>query len=247
MKLWILSDLHQDFGKFDIEPPADADVAILAGDVQNDELLMRLGERLPTIYVAGNHDVYGYEYRHRLNALYEMSVRDGYPGLFFLENDALVLNGVRFLGSTLWTDYDRGNPLAMDIARRSMNDHRKITWQKQPNWLRFRPEEALKLHISSKKWLNQRFSEPFDGKTVVVTHHAPSERSVAPKFADQMLNHAYFSALDAEIEAWRPSLWIHGHTHTNFRYKIGETDVICNPHGYPSENEQFDPKLVVEI
>lgn len=245
MKLWIISDLHQDFGAFDIEPPADADVAILAGDIQNDELIVEIGNTLPTVFVAGNHEFYGYEHRERLDRLHELMLRSRF--LHVLENEEVVIDGVRFLGCTLWTDYDGGNPLAMDLARRSMNDHRRISWQKQPVWLRFRPEEARKLHIQSRNWLSERFSEPFSGKTVVVTHHAPSERSVAPKFAGDPLNHAYYSALDAEIERWGADLHVHGHTHTSFRYKIGKTEIVCNPKGYHNENPMYDPALIVEI
>jgi predicted phosphodiesterase len=243
MKLWIFSDLHQDFGRFDMPIPNGVDIAVVAGDVQNDELLIRLGETLPTVYVAGNHDFYGHEYHKRLQYLRDLPSSQFY----LLENDELVLGDVRFVGCTLWTDYDRGNPIAMDLARRSMNDHRKITWQKQPVWLRFRPQEAQMLHFQSKNWLSERLSEPFSGKTVVISHHAPSERSVEDKYASQMLNHAYFSALDAEIEEWRPSLWVHGHVHSNHDYVVGETRVICNPHGYPDENSSFNPSLVIEI
>jgi Icc-related predicted phosphoesterase len=135
----------------------------------------------------------------------------------------------------------------MDIARRGMNDHRKIKWGIGENSRNFTPEDALKLHKTSKNWLKERFSEPFSGKTVVLTHHCPSERSVHAKYAGQVLNHAFFSALDAEIEEWKPAYWIHGHTHVGFDYMLGETRVICNPKGYPGENAGFDPNLEVEI
>lgn len=242
MKIWIFSDLHRDFEAPPVDIPPDADVAVVAGDVQDDELLIRLGNTLPTVYVAGNHDFYGHEYAQRLENLRNLPSEQ----LYVLENEELVLGDVRFLGCTLWTDYNGGDPTAMTLAQFRMNDHRKIKWQKQP-WKRFRPEEALMLHRKSKNWLNQRFSEPFDGKTVVITHHAPSERSVAPKFAGDMLNHAYYSALDAEIERWGAGLHIHGHTHTSFRYKIGKTEIICNPKGYHNENPMYDPALIGEI
>lgn len=245
MKLWIISDLHQDFGRFDIDPPADADIAVIAGDVVNDEFLLRLAERMPVVFVAGNHDFYRHCHLERLGQLRDL-MHQGSP-FYFLENTTLLFGGVRFLGCTLWTDYNRGNPLAMDLAGRSMNDHRKIAWQKQPVWQRFRPEEAQKLHNQSRNWLSERFSQRFAGKTVVITHHAPSARSVAPKFAGNPLNHAYFSDLEAEILRWRPDVWVHGHMHTCFDYAVGETRVICNPHGYPRENPHFNSRLVVEI
>lgn len=244
MKLWVFSDLHRDFREpFDYLPPEGTDVIIAAGDIQDDDLLVRLSEHAPVVFVAGNHSFYNRCYAERMAELRALSS----DRLHVLENDAVVINGVRFLGCTLWTDYDRGNPLAMDLARKSMNDHRLISWQKLPVWQRFRPEEAYKLHKTSKNWLETCLSEPFDGKTVVVTHHAPSERSVAPKYAGQMLNHAYFSALEAEIETWKADLWVHGHMHACVDYMIGETRVVCNPRGYPGENPEFNPQLMVEI
>lgn len=238
MKLWIFSDLHMDHGAFDLEPPADADVAVIAGDVVNDEFLVRLSERLPVVFVAGNHEHYGHVYSERLAALLSLSS----DRLHVLENDAVTIDGVRFLGCTLWTDYNRGDPAAMHRARYSLNDHRFIKWQKEP-WQRFRPEEAMKIHQKSRAYLAANVL-PGD---VVVTHHGPHENSVHEKYAGDILNHAYYSDLSAEIEEWRPKLWVHGHTHCSFDYGIGRTRVVCNPHGYPGENSEFDPALVIGI
>lgn len=235
MNLWIFSDLHHDHGRFNLEPPAKADVAIAAGDIQNDDFLVALARQLLVVFVAGNHEFYGHAYAERLAALRAL------PGVTVLDNDTATIGGVRFHGATLWTDYGY-NPLAAETARRSMNDHRYIKWMKDP-YQRFLPSHATEMHEASKRYLAANV-KPGD---VVVTHHAPSERSVAPKYAGQLLNHAYFSALDAEIEAWEPALWVHGHVHTNFDYRVGETRVLCNPHGYPGENPDFNPALVVAV
>lgn len=235
MKLWIFSDLHQDHGRFDLEPPADAEVAIAAGDIQNDDFLVALARKLPVIFVAGNHEFYGHDYASRLAALRAL------PGVTVLDNDTATIGGVRFHGATLWTDYGH-NPLAAEVARRGMNDHRYIKWAKEP-YQRFLPSHATKMHEASRRYLAENV-KPGD---VVVTHHAPSERSVAARYAGQLLNHAYFSALDAEIEVWKPALWVHGHVHSRFDYQIGETRVLCNPHGYPGETPDFNPALVVSV
>lgn len=235
MNLWIFSDLHHDHGRFNLEPPANADVAIAAGDIQNDDFLVALARQLPVVFVAGNHEFYGHAYAERLAALRAL------PGVTVLDNDTVTIDDVRIHGATLWTDYGY-NPLAAETARRSMNDHRYIKWTKEP-YQRFLPSHATKMHEASRRYLAENV-EPGD---VVVTHHAPSERSIAPKYAGQLLNHAYFSALDAEIEAWKPALWVHGHVHTSFDYQIGETRVLCNPHSYPSENPDFNPALVVAV
>lgn len=235
MNLWIFSDTHMDHGRFSLDPPANADVAIAAGDIQNDDFLVALARQLPVVFVAGNHEFYGHAYAERLAALRAL------PGVTVLDNDTATIGGVRIHGATLWTDYGY-NPLAAETARRSMNDHRYIKWTKDP-YQRFLPSHATKMHEASRRYLDANV-KPGD---VVVTHHAPSEQSVAPKYAGQILNHAYFSALDAEIEAWKPALWVHGHVHTSFSYEIGSTKVLCNPHGYPGENPDFNPALVVAV
>ncbi len=235
MNLWIFSDTHMDFGRFDLEPPANADVAIAAGDIQNDEFLVRLAAKLPVVFVCGNHELYGQAYAERMAALKAL------PGVTALDNESVTMGSTTIHGATLWTDYGY-NPLAAETARRSMNDHRYIKWTKEP-YQRFLPSHATKLHEASKAYLAANVREG----DVVVTHHAPSEKSVAAKYAGQILNHAYFSALDAEIEAWKPALWVHGHVHSNADHMIGETRVLCNPHGYPGENREFDPALLVEV
>jgi Icc-related predicted phosphoesterase len=97
--------------------------------------------------------------------------------------------------------------------------------------------------------LHRELSQKFDGPTVVVTHHAPSPRSIAPKFADSELNPAFTSNLEPLIEHYQPALWVHGHMHNSSDYKIGQTRVVCNPRGYfPDElNPLFNPDLVVDL
>lgn len=242
MNLWIFSDLHQDFGKFDLPIPNNADVAIVAGDVQNDDFLVALGNKMPTIFVCGNHEFYGHCYGERLDELRSLPAEQ----LYVMHNQEMTLGNVRFVAATLWTDYGGHNPVAMNVARQSMNDHRRIKWSKDP-WMRFRPEEAAALHADSVRAIESVLSVPYDGPTVVVTHHAPSERSVAEKYRGDVLNYAYFSDLNWLIEKYQPDLWVHGHVHSSFSYKIGNTRVLCNPHGYPGENVNFIPNLVVTI
>ena len=242
MKLWVFSDLHQDFGKFDLPIPDNADIAIAAGDVQNDELLMSLGNKMPTIFVAGNHEFYGHCYGERMDALRAISSEQ----LYVMHNETLTLGKVRFVAATLWTDYDRRDSTAMALAQYRMNDHKKIKWSKNP-WKRFRPDEAAALHADSVRAIESVLSVSHEGPTVVVTHHAPSERSVAEKYRGDALNYAYFSDLDWLIEKYQPDLWVHGHVHTSFDYAIGKTRVLCNPHGYPGENRDFNPALMVAL
>jgi hypothetical protein len=167
-----------------------------------------------------------------------------------VENDEVIVGNVRFIGATLWTDYalfgEGYVPLAMHAAGDGLNDHRRITWTKEP-WARFRPQEALLLHRRSRAFIETALAKPFAGATVVVTHHAPHPRSVHPRYGDDLLSAAFVSDLTAVIEAGQPQMWVHGHVHNSFDYRIGATRIIANPHGYGTENAAFDPILVAEV
>ena len=102
------------------------------------------------------------------------------------------------------------------------------------------------LHKRSRAFIEAELAKPFEGATVVVTHHAPHPRSMHSHYGSDLLSAAYVSDLTAVIEAGQPNLWVHGHVHENFDYRVGATRVVCNPHGYGVENQKFDPGLVIE-
>jgi Icc-related predicted phosphoesterase len=254
MKLQIFSDLHADVAEpkpIALQP--DVELVVVAGDVC--EGAVQAFERLraivplptPIIMVMGNH-----EYYHRTLPDELAVARHQAHGfaIHLLENDAIVIGGVRFAGGTLWTDYAIFGPGSqthdMAVAQDGLNDHRRITWRKTP-WQRFRPQEALGLHQSSRCYLAGLLATSFDGPTVVVTHHAVGWGSVAPKYRNDRLTAAFASDLSDLITTTQPTLWVHGHTHASSDYHIGLTRVICNPHGYGRENPDFDPALIAEI
>ncbi len=239
MKLWILSDLHADHGGSLPEPPEGAEIAVVAGDVLSDRWLIETARKLPVVFVAGNHEFYRYGYSERMAQLKALK------GVQVLDNDSVQIGEIRFIGATLWTDYDR-NPLAIEAARRGMNDHRLIKWRKDP-WERFEPKHAMKLHAESRVFIEGALAQSHTRPTVVVTHHAPHPSSIHPRYEGEPLNHAYFSNLQAVLETGHPTMWVHGHVHCCFDYRISETRIICNPRGYPGENPRFDPALVVDI
>ena len=255
MDVQILSDLHADVAP--VKPIAvspEIDTVIVAGDTcQGAErgfaFLRRIVPmQIPVVAVLGNHEYYGcYLPDERAHA---RAVAPLY-GVHLLENDAVEVDGVRFVGATLWTDYclfgEATLPLAMSAARAGLNDHRRIAWAKEPQWRRFRPQEALLLHRRSVGFIAKELAKPFAGQTVVVTHHAPHPGSLHPRYADDTLSAAFVSDLSAVIEAGQPALWVHGHVHSSFDYRVGETRVLCNPHGYGNENPDFEPSLVVEV
>ncbi len=247
MKLHILSDLHIEFGAF--EPPAtDADVVILAGDIGVGMGGLRWAEARfpgrPVIYVPGNHEFY-----HHDIALIDALKSEAADNVHVLNDDQVIIDEVRFLGSILWTDFalfgEADRFFAMQQARQQMTDFSII----QHHGQRFTPEDAIRLHTASRDWLTVMLAEPFAGKTVVVTHHAPSSRSVHPRFARDLLTPAFASNLENLMDGGRAALWLHGHMHDSFDYEVYGTRVVCNPRGYAPEalNPDFRPGWVIKI
>ena len=254
MKAQIFSDLHLDV--YPIKPITivpGVDLVIVAGDVC--EGVLRAFEHLrqivpmdiPIVMVLGNHEFYR---RFILDELTLALAHAGTFNLHILNGTALELAGVRFVGATLWTDYgifgEANQARVMNACAKGMNDHRLIGWQKKP-WLRFRPQEAALLHHRSKAAITETLAAPFAGPTVVVSHHAVHWDSIHPQFRSDLVTGAFVSDLSELIETYQPTLWVHGHVHNSSDYLVGKTRVLCNPHGYGTENLSFDGALVVEV
>lgn len=254
VRLQVYSDLHVDVVRRQVPSlPRDTDVVVVAGDTCQGvvEGFAFLREAIPpdvaVVAVAGNHEFYKSSWIEEIDAGRRHA--EGL-GIRFLEDEETVVAGVRVIGATLWTDYQLMGDLmrssAMEAARVGMNDHRKIAWSTDP-WRRFRPQEAALLHRRSVGFIRDALARPFDGPTLVVTHHAPHPRSLAERDAQSALNPAYASDLSGLILEAQPALWIHGHIHSSSDYMVGSTRIVANPAGYGRENPAFDPALVLEI
>lgn len=254
MRIQYVSDLHLEHSRGRVPSVADGvDCVVIAGDtsvpLQSSliEIRRAIDRSVPVVTVAGNHEFYRTEMPAELEQARLLAKQ---LGIHLLENDCVVIEGVRFVGASLWTDYalfgEAVRPLAMREARDRMNDHKLIKWQKQP-WLRFRPEEALHLHRQSCAFIERTLAEPFDGASVVVTHHAPHPDSLYENWRSSFLSAAYASDLTDLIARLQPEVWIHGHIHRRVDYRIGRTRVLSNPCGYPGEATGFDPALSVEV
>lgn len=262
MRIWLLSDLHTENEPYLMDywgAPPDADIAVCAGDIARggrdhvDWLKAYVAPQCEhgAVSVLGNHEFYRSSIeRERIEAGRASARGD----VRVLDDMTHTVAGVRFVGCTLWTDYDLYNPDDSDLIRESymrharggLNDHRLVRLvdsSSQP----FLPSHARAMHKKSLAYLETILSIPFPGETVVVTHHCPSPGSVHPVYQGDSLTPAFSSDLEALIRRYQPAAWIHGHTHSSFDYQIGATRVVCNPHGYGRENPQFDPHLVIEI
>jgi Icc-related predicted phosphoesterase len=248
MKLHILSDLHIEYAPF-TPPETGADAVILAGDIHSGTKgISWAKDTFPNsavMYIPGNHEYYGQalpDHTSKLKALAQGS------NVRILENDTVVLDEVVFVGCTLWTDFELfGNPrVAGYYATQSMTDYRRI--RVNPDYRKLRSLDTAGTHYSSRHWLAQQFEQHRGAKIVVVTHHAPSTKSLPEGYEDDILSAAYASHLDEFVELSGACLWIHGHVHKPVDYLIGTTRVICNPKGYPDEhNTDFAPGYVATV
>ena len=250
MRIRVLSDLHLEFAGW-TPPAAAADVVVLAGDIHVGTAGLEWARRefpdVPIVYVPGNHEFYELD---MLAMLAELRAAAQRLGISLLDGDVINVDGVRFLGATLWTDFElygsapREVALAMSDAGRGMLDYRLI----RRGTKLLRPEDTRELHRVQVAWLEQRLTESLTGPTVVVTHYLPHRQSVHPKYAGNRFNPCFASDLARLVRA-PVAVWVHGHTHESLDYVVGATRVVCNPRGYlPREpNPAFDPALVVEV
>lgn len=259
MRILPLSDLHHELWR-EAAPIIDPtisrpDVVILAGDIDTGAKAVEWAAQtfagIPVFYVHGNHESYGKHLEHVQEDIEGACQAAG--NVHFLNCNELILGNVRFLGATMWTDFrlfgDGDRQFAMREAEAVMNDYKRIRLARA-GYRKLRSADTAKFHSEHKSWLKQKLAEPFDGKTVVVTHMAPSLKSIAERYVQDMVSAAYASNLDEM--ASQADLWIHGHMHESFDYQIGECRVVCNPCGYKTragtpENAHFDPNLIVEL
>ena len=253
MKLNILSDLHLGFGAFD-RPQNDADVVILAGDISRprEAAAWALRFEKPVLYVLGNHEFYGSSIDGAADEIKRLCAG---TCVRVLDNTEIVIGHVRFLGTTLWTDFElfgegERKAAAMAEARHLIRDFNRIQLVEAATAL-FSPEDSAALFKRQAGWLDGRLDAAHDGPTVVITHHAPTRKSIHPRFVDSLLNACFVSDAERLIRADRAQLWIHGHTHDSFDYIVNGTRVVCNPRGYAkagvNENPRFDPDLMIEV
>jgi DNA repair exonuclease SbcCD nuclease subunit len=202
------------------------------------------------IYIAGNHEFYNGKFYAGIDYLREECAK--FPNIYFLENDTKVIDDVTFIGGTLWTDMNKGDPLTMHAIEGMMNDFRIIKNDKR-NYASMSARDVAGRHARTLSYFKSVLAEQHDKKFVVVGHHSPSFQSVNPIYAHEILmNGGYHSDLSEFImDHPQIKLWTHGHTHHPFDYVIGETRIVCNPRGYEndgySEQTGWDPTKILEI
>jgi len=275
MKIAVCSDIHLEFGTISLENTEGADVLILGGDIcvakdlnKRDEyaIMDRFGRseawhqffqeccaRFPhVIYIVGNHEHYHGDFRDTITHLRD---RLGYlVNLHILDKQMVQLNGVSFIGGTLWTNMNNEDPITLLHMKSMMNDfrcvknsNRVVNFKDHENKFHtrpasFTPEDAVVDHNEMLDYIRLMIEGKFDQKFVVVGHHAPSKQSTHPRYADEVImNGGYSTALDEFImDHPQIKLWTHGHTHEDFDYMIGTTRIVCNPRGYDAYEDRAD-------
>lgn len=259
MNIYLASDLHIEFFK-DFQFPAanEIDVVILAGDICPGTRVLEVAQKFQrhceatVIVVAGNHEFYGYDHPEHIATLRRDAQR--LMEVFFLENESVIIGGVRFLGCTLWTNFalfgDQYIARYKSIARNSLTDFDVIRHGNR----RFTPDDAAVEFERSYTWLETELAKPFSGKTVVVTHFLPHREGIHPQNATPGNNHLipYFTSDCSPLMQKYPiSLWTYGHTHNSVDVVVENgVRLVSNQRGYPNENQsytQFDVNKIIRI
>ena len=271
MKVALCSDLHLEFQDINIQNTESADVLILSGDILVAEdlhnhpevhpmdpvnipnlgrrqaialrfrdFIKRCSFQFPhVVVIAGNHEFYHGKWKASIQHL-----RDEYskfPNVYFLEQDFKVIDDVTFIGGTLWTDCNNGDPLTINALSGMMNDFRVIR-NDEKAYIKLKPENTVFRHRQTVGYFKTVLDDRKDSRVVVVGHHAPTFNSVHEKYRnEQLMNGGYASDL-SEFILDNPQivLWTHGHMHDPFDYMIGTTRVVCNPRGYAGHDAQAD-------
>ena len=247
MKIHVLSDLHLEVAPLEVDD-MNADVVVLAGDIDiGAKAILWAKEQFkqPVLFVLGNH-----EYWHgnaMQETLREMKKEAAGSNVHILDCDSYELEGVRFLGTTLWTDLLKSPFGGVECGVIDRDRQNIQVWE----GVSFLDDYAQSLFEKNRGWLKSKLHEPFDGQTVVITHHAPSGDSQHEQYEGNPYASCFITDME-NLMGKNVNLWIHGHTHNNFDYNLNGTRVVCNPRGYPSafggwENPTFNPRFVVGL
>jgi len=248
MKIGIISDIHYEFGECELHWSEPMDVLVVAGDVATKPSIVALNlaviqkmVQVPVVFVLGNHEYYGgtlpgstFEYASKLHNL---------PNIHMLDRKEWVYGDVRFLGATLWSDLS--NPMDAMNARAGISDYHTIN--NAEGYLLTPEDTTNEWHKANKYLTEQLHNHTFDGKTVVVTHHAPSRVTTPDQFRGNRLQPAFSSRMDDLIRETEPDLWVYGHDHHTAEHRIGNTRLVSCQAGYPYERREPVKIQVVEI
>jgi Icc-related predicted phosphoesterase len=271
MKITLASDLHLEFGYQELP---GGELLILSGDIAEAKTAdkhfhsTKIHSKNPVtmyacseffqhecakydqvFYVLGNHEHYRNTFQQTRSMLEAICPKN----VTILENQCVEYQGIRFLGASLWTDLNENCPITKQVLRQSMNDYRYITWHDQTLDVHYKMSPAItgKMHEETIAYFKSELESNPDKPHVVITHHAPTFKSIHPEFRHEYYtNGGYMSNLDDFIlDHTNILVWTHGHVHNHNDYMVGTTRVIANPRGYHGYEKDtgFDPNFTFEI
>jgi predicted phosphodiesterase len=267
VKIQLLSDLHLEIHPHFVPRPAPgADVLVLAGDIgsyqpgtmlsDGDFGLARFsplqGWPTPVLFIPGNHEYDALDWDATHERLRRTCER---LGITWLERETLVLGGVRFVGTTLWSDFevliDAGDPTTVAMKKRDKAYRAANFYLNKAATLRhgelLLAEQVRELALECQAWLRQALAQAFNGPTVAVTHFAPSLLSGDPRYGRNPGTAGFCNALDDLLP--QAKLWLHGHLHCRHDYVARGCRVVCQPLGYARKGEQdgFNDRFVLDL
>jgi len=258
MKIYLVSDLHVELNEIFPLPSAAVDVVVLAGDIHKGSKVFDVAAEFhrhchaPVIIVVGNHEYYGKDYIAQLAEFRRNAAM--LRNVFVLENDQAIIDGVRFLGCTLWSSFalygEDQIATAQREALRCIADFSVIRYGDR----RFTPDDAKALHHESHTWLESQLAQPFDGKTVVVTHFLPHGAGIHPMHATQggdYLTPYFTTDCSPLMKKYRIDAWLCGHTHNSVDVIVENgTRLVSNQRGYSHERlsyTRFDTEKIIDL
>jgi len=252
----LVSDTHEEFGPFDL-PHLETDkdsVLVHAGDLHVGtrcvEWLATVAPRFAhVVFSLGNHEYYKQSFDKAPNEIRKAVEAAGLTNVSVFDRvGSVVFDNVRFIGATLWTDMNKGDPITQYEVGTKLSDFHVI--RNHGGTKKFSTFDCMNEFAKAKNDIMRELETPFEGKSVVVTHHLPSHSSIDPLYANEKyMNGGFASDLDELIMDYKPDYWCHGHTHSSCNYVLFNTHVLCNPRGYyPRDlNGEFDPTLLVNL
>lgn len=261
MRIAYCSDLHLEFKKLELNNDVGADILILAGDICVVESIRRFpfgdnrrksgshheGHSVNfenffshvskqfkhVLVVLGNHEHYHGRFHKTAPTLKEAFSYIG-DNITLLDRESVVIDGITFIGATLWTDMDRGNEMTKYEVCNGMSDFKIITYNNHGNYRSLHASDVISEHMRDLDYIRHVARQSDD--VVVITHHGPSHKSIHPMYSGHSMNGGYVSDLsDVMLDMDNIKFWFHGHVHNKFDYTINNCNVLCNPRGYPDE------------
>lgn len=255
MQIRFITDIHWESGSLKLQKTeADKDrILIIAGDLAPSHLVIEaLQELAPgfksVVYVPGNHEFEGVNISNAMTDLNCQLLDVGLDNVHLLPCEYAIIDGVRFVGATLWSDFNNSDWFAIHAAKDKVSDFEFI--KIGHNERKFHPNDAIELHHQHKKFIEDVCNIPFNGQTVVITHHAPSFKSMDLIWETRLgvVKYIFASNMENIVVYSGAKYWLHGHIHSSKDYMLGDTRVICNPRGNGVwENKQFNPNYILEV